>query len=138
MVDDQQILYRAANEANPIPESDEPFFNYISGERRNAITNKWQEVDGFAILAGQYKVIDDDAYYDCSFNAATYLDNAKVALNDYIRYGKKYIVKFDEKNNPLFAQYAKSYNLIYEPNSDVKIYRGEAVTYIYNLIICKK
>ena len=126
MVDDQQILYRAANEANPIPESDKPFFNDISGERRNAITNKWQEVDGFAILAGQYKVIDDDAYYDCSFNAATYLDNAKVALNDYIRYGKKYIVKFDEKNNPLFAQYAKSYNLIYEPNSDVKIYRGEA------------
>lgn len=126
MVDERQILYRAANEANPIPESDEPFFNYISGERRNAITNKWQEVNGFAILAGQYEVIDDDAYYDCSFNAATYLDNAKVALNDYIRYGKKYIVKFDEKNNPLFAQYAKSYNLIYEPNSDVKIYRGEA------------
>lgn len=123
LVDRYGIDVKAANEANPIPESDLGLFENISGERRNAFTGAWEDFDGYAILQG----FSGDSEEYCYFESDIFRDNTYIEepWSSFIRYGKKYTVRFSE-SNVLFAQYAASYNIEYRPKTADKISRGEA------------
>ncbi len=123
LVDIYGIDVKAANEANPIPESDLGLFENISGERRNAFTGAWEDFDGYAILQG----FSGDSEKYCYFESDIFRDNTYIddPWSSFIRYGKKYTVRFSE-SNILFAQYAASYNIEYRPKTADKISRGEA------------
>lgn len=125
LVDIYGIDVKAANEANPIPESDLGLFENISGERRNAFTGAWEDFDGYAILKG-FEDEESDMTY-CYFGSNIFRDNTYIddPWSSFIRYGKKYTVRFSE-SNVLFAQYAASYNVEYRPATADKISRGEA------------
>lgn len=123
LVDIYGIDVKAANEANPIPESDLDLFKNISGERRNAFTGAWEDFDGYAILKG----FSGDSEEYCYFESDIFRDNTYIEKpgSAFIRYGRKYTVRFSE-SNVLFAQYAASYNIEYRPATADRISRGEA------------
>ncbi|MDE7179160.1 MAG: Ig-like domain-containing protein [Lachnospiraceae bacterium] len=114
MLDDGQIDVKAAR-AEEIPEEDVWLFVKGYGKRWNAISDSEYDYTGYPILRNG---VFTKKYYENNIE--------KTNTNDRIRYGRDYVVEFDNYNSDLYAQYATSYDLIYKPAALAKINRGDA------------